>query len=244
MSIATNNPRYNANKRLSGGKRTAEQREADKRFSAQLFVKGYTYRQIAEKLNEHNSENGLNYTLTYKSIFMDIQQVLIDWKKERFKNIDDYMQLELKKLDKIEVELWEAWERSKGSKRRTKIKGGSISSGAASGGELAERTLETTDGDPRYLDLLLKVQERRAKLLGYNAPVKVDICSSLPKKESPAEVKYDINALPVDILVNMAYKLQDAEFERRKKEGTSGQIEATINKEISNGKEESIITEQ
>lgn len=221
MSLRTNNPRNIANKR-TGGKRTVEQREADKRFCAELFVKGYTYRQMADKLNEYNHENGLEYTLTYKSVFMDIQQVLAEWKKERFKDIDNYMQLELKKLDKIEVELWQAWENSKGSKRKTKIKNGTINNGIATGGELAERTLETTDGDPRYLDLLLKVQERRAKLLGYNAPVKVDVYSATPKEESPTGTQYDINAIPVDMLVEMAYKLQDVEFEKRQKETNYG----------------------
>lgn len=212
-----NNPRHIANKR-TGGKRTVEQREADKRFCAELFVKGYAYRVIADRLNEYNHENGLEYSVTYKTVFMDIQQVLAEWKKERFKDIDNYMQLELKKLDKMEVELWQAWENSKGSKRKTKIKNGTINNGIATGGELAERTLETTDGDPRYLDLLLKVQERRAKLLGYNAPVKVDVYSAPPKEESPTGTQYDINAIPVDMLVEMAYKLQDVEFEKRQKE--------------------------
>ena len=216
-----NNPRHIANKR-TGGKRTVEQREADKRFCAELFVKGYAYRVIAGRLNEYNHENGLEYSVTYKTVFMDIQQVLAEWKKERFKDIDNYMQLELKKLDKMEVELWQAWENSKGSKRKTKIKNGTIKNGIATGGELAERTLETTDGDPRYLDLLLKVQERRAKLLGYNAPVKVDVYSAPPKGESPAGAKYDVNTLPMEMLVQMAYKLQDAEFQKRQEETNNG----------------------
>lgn len=221
MSLRTNNPRNIANKR-TGGKRTVEQREADKRFCAELFVKGYAYRVIADRLNEFNHDNGLEYSVTYKTVYMDIQQVLIDWKKERFKDIDNYMQLELKKLDKIEVELWQAWENSKGSKRKTKIKGGEINNQIASGGELAERTLETTDGDPRYLDLLLKVQERRAKLLGYNAPVKVDVCSVPPKEEAPAGAKYDANTLPIEMLVDIAYKLQEEEYKRRQEEAQNG----------------------
>lgn len=215
MSLRTNNPRHIANKRTAG-KRTVEQREADKRFCADLFVKGYTYRQIAEKLNAYNEENGLDYKLTYKTIFMDINQVLVEWKKERFDCIDNYIQLELKKLDKMEVELWQAWENSKGSKRKTKITGGRVDNGVATGGELAERTLETTDGDPRYLDLLLKIQDRRAKLLGYNAPVKLDVYSQPPKEENPEEAKYDISVIPTDMLVKMATMMQDDDFENRK----------------------------
>lgn len=212
---AKGNPRYKANQKMKGGKRTVEQREADKAFCANLFVKGYTYRQIADKLNEANRENGLEYTVTFKTVFNDINAVLAEWKKQQFSDISNYMQLELKKLDKIEVELWTAWENSKGSKRKTKIKGGGINDGIATGGELAERSLETTNGDPRYLDLLLKVQERRAKLLGYNAPLKVNVYNEPPKDENPAETKYDINALPIDMVVEMAYKLQDAEFKKR-----------------------------
>ena len=82
------------------------------------------------------------------------------------------------------------------------------------------RQIEDKNGDPRYLDLLLKVQERRAKLLGYNAPMKVNVYNEQPKDENPAETKYDINALPIDMVVEMAYKLQDAEFDKRK-EGIS-----------------------
>lgn len=215
MNFKTNNPRYIANKR-TGGKRTVEQREADKRFCADLFVKGYTYRDIADRLNEFNRENGLTYEVTYKTVFCDINQVLVEWKKERFDKIDNYIQLELRKLDKMEVELWNAWENSKGSKRKTKIKGGSIENSTTTGGELAERTLETKDGDPRFLDLLLKVQERRAKLLGYNAPVKLDVYNQPPKEESPAGAEYDISAIPADMLVELAYKLQDAEFSKDK----------------------------
>ena len=227
---AKGNPRYKANQRVKGGKRTVEQREADKAFCANLFVKGYTYRQIADKLNEANRENGLEYTVTFKTVFNDINAVLVEWKKQQFSDISNYMQLELKKLDKIEVELWTAWENSKGSKRKTKIKGGGINDGIATGGELAERSLETTNGDPRYLDLLLKVQERRAKLLGYNAPMKVNVYNEPPKDENPAETKYDINALPIDMVVEMAYKLQDAEFKKRQ-EVNNGKEEANTNNE-------------
>lgn len=227
---AKGNPRYKANQRVKGGKRTVEQREADKAFCANLFVKGYTYRQIADKLNEANRENGLEYTVTFKTVFNDINAVLAEWKKQQFTDISNYMQLELKKLDKIEIELWTAWENSKGSKRKTKIKNGTINNGIATGGELAERSLETTNGDPRYLDLLLKVQERRAKLLGYNAPLKVNVYNEPPKEENPAETKYDINALPIDMVVEMAYKLQDAEFKKRQ-EVNNGTEEANTAKE-------------
>lgn len=38
-----------------------------------------------------------------------------------------------------------------------------------------ETTTETSAGNPRFLDLLLNVQQRRAKMLGFDAPIKVEI---------------------------------------------------------------------
>lgn len=218
MGLRKNNPRNIANKR-TGGKRTAEQREADMRFCTDLFVRGYAYREIANKLNEHNLKNGMRYTLSCVSIHNDIKQVLAEWKKENMDAIGDHVALELKKLDMIEVELWEAWERSKGGKRKTRITGGSLQGGSVRGGELESRQLEDSNGDPRYIDLLLKVQERRAKLLGYNAPVKVDFCSTNPSVTGDAVPKYDIRMLKTEMLVQVATELQDAAFMRRKEEG-------------------------
>lgn len=205
-----------------GGKRTKEQRESDKSFCAELFVKGYSYKQIAEKLNERTKQNGLDYTISIQQIYTDINNILASWKKERFDCIDKYMQLELKRLDKMEVELWEAWERSKEPKRKTQIRGGSILNTRISGGILDKRELKDENGDPRYLDLLLKVQERRAKLLGYNAPLKVSVYNEQPTDENPANAKYDINKIPLDMVVDMAYKLQDAEYNKRQEESKNG----------------------
>lgn len=216
MDITKCNPRYKANKRMRCGKRTVEQKEVDKTFCVNLFVKGYTYRQIADRLNTANKEKGLEYTLTFKTVFNDINEVLAEWKKERFSDIESYIQLELKKLDKMEVELWEAWEKSKKEKRKTTINGGVIDDNRIRGGVLDKRQIEDNNGNPRYLDLLLKVQERRAKLLGYNAPIKVDIYNARPEEKHVQN--YDIKVLPTEMLVNMASMLQDAEFKRLQNE--------------------------
>ena len=202
-----------ANKRkVRGGKRTSLQREVDTNFCIDLYIKGYAIREIHSKLLSNLEERGMEYRVTFQQVFNDIKSAMVDWKKENTEMIDKYVDLELRKLDKMEVELWDSWERSKNGKRKTEIEGGELNRGNVSGGRLKKRTLETGDGDPRYLDLLLKIQERRAKLLGYNAPIKLDIYSEKPKDESPAGVNYDINAIPSELLVDLAYKLQDAEF--------------------------------
>lgn len=186
-----------------GYRRPPEQRENDLVFCTDLFLRGYSYRQIADLLNQRNAKMGLDYALVPPMrVYKDLKQLLINWKREHEENIDLYMTKELSKLDKIEAELWDAWERSK--KR--------IVSKIRQSGLKTERS-ETFAGNPRYLDLVLSVQQRRAKLLGLDAPVKVDLPNVNVSVDSSAP-KYDISVIPNDMLFVIADKLQNAEYER------------------------------
>lgn len=186
-----------------GYRRTPEQRENDLVFCTDLFLKGYSYRQISDLLNKRNAKMGLDYAIVPPMrVYKDLKQLLINWKREHEENIDLYITKELSKLDKIEAELWDAWERSK--KR--------IVSKIRQSGLKKERS-ETFAGNPRYLDLVLSVQQRRAKLLGLDAPVKVDIPNVNVSVDSSGP-KYDISVIPNDMLFVIADKLQNAEYER------------------------------
>lgn len=186
-----------------GYRRTPEQRENDLVFCTDLFLRGYSYRQIADVLNQRNAKMGLDYAIVPPMrVYKDLKQLLINWKREHEENIDLYITKELSKLDKIEAELWDAWERSK--KR--------IVSKIRQSGLKTERS-ETFAGNPRYLDLVLSVQQRRAKLLGLDAPVKVDLPNVNVSVDSSGP-KYDISVIPNDMLFVIADKLQNAEYER------------------------------
>lgn len=186
-----------------GYRRTHEQRENDLVFCTDLFLRGYSYRQISDLLNQRNAKMGLDYAIVPPMrVYKDLKQLLINWKREHEENIDLYITKELSKLDKIEAELWDAWERSK--KR--------IVSKIRQSGLKTERS-ETFAGNPRYLDLVLSVQQRRAKLLGLDAPVKVDLPNVNVSVDSSGP-KYDISVIPNDMLFVIADKLQNAEYER------------------------------
>lgn len=186
-----------------GYRRSPEQRENDLVFCTDLFLKGYSYRQISDLLNKRNAKMGLDYAIVPPMrVYKDLKQILINWKREHEENIDLYITKELSKLDKIESELWDAWERSK--KR--------IVSKIRQSGLKTERS-ETFAGNPRYLDLVLSVQQRRAKLLGLDAPVKVDMPNVNVSVDSSSP-KYDISVIPNDMLFVIADKLQNAEYER------------------------------
>lgn len=214
-----------ASKRQRGGrpkmyKRTKDQRESDLAFCSNLFLRGYTYREISENLNEENARRGVGYTITKQMVYWDMQQLLIEWKRERMENIDDYVTQELRKLDKMEVELWEAWERSKTGKLREKNRQNAKPRKVLEDGDnpeyygYEETTTETSAGNPRFLDLLLNVQQRRAKMLGFDAPIKVDIPGLKENTNSDAP-KYDVAAIPEDLLFAVADKLQTAEYKKQ-----------------------------
>ena len=206
-------------KPLGYNKRSEEQRIYDIRFCADLFLRGYSYREIADALNRDLSARGMGYTITFQMVYYDLQQCLIEWKRERLDTIDEYVTQELRKLDKMEVELWEAWERSKTGKLREKNRQNAKPRKVLEDGDnpeyygYEETTTETSAGNPRFLDLLLNVQQRRAKMLGFDAPIKVEI-PGIEKSINGDAPQYDVSAIPEDLLFAVADKLQSAEYKK------------------------------
>lgn len=198
-------------------KRNAEQRQYDILFCSNLFLRGFSYREIQSQLNEHLKEREADYTLSLPMVYYDLQQALIEWKRERFDNIDDYITQELKKLDKMEAEAWGAWEASKQGKSKTKTRNSKkpnkidaeVNDPSYYG--YTEEAEETSSGNPRFLDLLLNIQHRRAKLLGFDAPIKVDVAGN-SRAEGGDRPKYDANAVPDDLLFAVVDKMQQSTF--------------------------------
>ena len=190
-------------------KRTREQIEYDRAFCADLFLRGYPYREIAKRLNEDLAKRKMEYRLTESMVYYDIQQLLIAWKRDQLESIDQYITAELQKLDKMEVEAWSAWEISKQSKKKNKTKKGG--NGLMGRQIMTEEATETTSGNPRYLDLLLNIQQRRAKMLGFDAPIKIDIPGVNVSVTNENE-RFNAESIPDDLLFAVADKLQSAEY--------------------------------
>lgn len=212
------NKGYKGRKPPGYNKRSEEQRGYDIAFCSGLFLRGYTYRDIVAALNADLKKRGIAYTISLAMVYYDLQQCLIEWKRERLDNIDDYVTQELQKLDKMEVELWEAWENSKTGKRRQKNRTSAKPRKVLTEDEKTadwygynETTNETSAGNPRFLDLLLNVQQRRAKMLGYDAPVKIEIPGYNAASGEDKET-YNVKAIPDDLLFAVVDKIQDSKF--------------------------------
>jgi hypothetical protein len=78
-----------------------------------------------------------------------------------------------------------------------------------------EEANETSAGNPKFMDILLNVQQRRAKLLGYDSAVKVDLSASIDRA-TDEKPKYNVADIPKDLLFNLVDQMQNAEAARIK----------------------------
>lgn len=164
---------------MAANKRNEKQKADDRTMIAGWMVQNKTVRAIMQLLNDENEQKGKGYTLSIGQIAGDMKKVLQDWQDERKEFIDFVVDRELKKLDIIEAECWDAWEKSKQGKKTTKFSGGQITASAVSGGKIKERSLEETSGDVKYLDKIFDCMDRRKDMLGYAAAKKVEFSGSV-----------------------------------------------------------------
>lgn len=108
-------------------------------------------------------------TLGKGQIYFYRKQIEKGWQEKAQKDIQVIKIRELKKLDTLELEAITQWERSQKEQASTSTK--TYPDGSQ---EVTEKTTESL-ADPRYVANLLHIAERRAKLLGLDAPTKVEV---------------------------------------------------------------------
>jgi hypothetical protein len=149
-------------------KRTIAQRKADLTFVEHWLVQGYNDRQVTEKLNGDRP-----YKLSVRQVRYDRIKVETIWKAEMMADMDTMKRRELAELAKAQAEAWAAWEKSKLDAERTTKE--MIEGGGDGGRKKASMTKEGQCGDVAYLRILLDIQERRAKILGLDAPARQEL---------------------------------------------------------------------
>lgn len=123
-----------------------------------LYLKGHPQYKIAEILGVAKS-----------TITSDIQAVRKEWQKERLDDFFSARMRELKKLDALENEAWEAWRRSQRNAVKRKVKQ------KENEADERETTTEPQVGDPRFLQVIRDCVERRCKLLGLDSPERAPV---------------------------------------------------------------------
>ncbi len=154
-----------ANTGQTGPKRTRKERETDLSLTIKLWSQGYTLREIAEKISANRK-----YRITFRSIHNDIKAEIKRWREERLDIIEDQITVELIRINNIEKEAWEAWEKSKAEYQRSVTERRSGTSETMR----AQMVREEQCGDPRYLQIIQWCIDKRCKLFGLDAPKKIE----------------------------------------------------------------------
>jgi hypothetical protein len=127
---------------------------------AALFLRG----------TKRQSELALRLGVNRSTISRDLKALNARWKEAAVRDLDAAKGQELERLDQLEAEYWQAWEKSKGPHEVTTTE--QTTGGDSDRTRAAIRT-EEQHGDPRYLDGVQRCIEQRCKLLGLCAPQKI-----------------------------------------------------------------------
>ncbi|MCH7685110.1 MAG: helix-turn-helix domain-containing protein [Planctomycetes bacterium] len=130
---------------------TAKRREQ----VADLYLQGWTQMAIAAHLS-----------IAQSTVCTDLQAIQTHWRESGIRDFDLTREIELRKLDRLERETWEAWVRSQQPAQSARIRDDAP-------GRRAEKTVKNRYGDPRFLDQIHKCIAQRRALLGLDAPVRV-----------------------------------------------------------------------
>lgn len=176
-------------------KRNMLDREKDAWFAVSELARGKTYREIAEELNAKNG-----YPLSHVQVWHDIEEVLVEWKRENMSNIDAFIAKELARLEEIEAIVMRNFEKSK--LPRPMEYAALIKRGMTP--EEIDQMYEERGGlagNPAYLETLLHLQRQRLDLLGIRNG------NDVPQQTI---VNYNFGDASLDDLAKVADTLQDS----------------------------------
>lgn len=145
---------------------------------AKLYKRGYSYADIQREVRE---QLGMDKGYSLRTVHKDVHTLLEEWKETRIEDVDKAIQAELVRLNEMEKEAWQEWDKSKQDHEKKRAKQQKTS---GEGGDDAVRMEQQREevigfGDPRYLDIVHKCGIERRKILGLYAPEKKDISGEM-----------------------------------------------------------------
>ena len=177
---------------------------------SELFLRrNMTLRQIAAEVQERTEQE-----VSFQQISKDIKWIRKQWRMETIKNYEDAQNQEVAKLNEIEREAWEAYQRTVGLHRKQTRK-----RGAAETDENAETTVteEELAGDPRFLIVAKDCVEKRCKIKGLEEPVKYDVEARVGVVDARAKLE--------SLLVGVAKRRKAVKNTKRPNGRRSGNID-------------------
>jgi Putative ATPase subunit of terminase (gpP-like) len=118
---------------------------------AQLYLQNWTQAQIADQLG-----------VRQPTISDDLKQIRQQWRESGVRDFNEAREQELQKIDLLEREAWDAWQRSKKPTQSATVDGEGV-------GSRTRKTMRNQVGDPRFLDQVNKCIAQRRAILGLDA---------------------------------------------------------------------------
>lgn len=142
--------------------RTSAERDRDRAVIARLILEGWTFREIAAEFDGR---------LSRSQVHRDMEAIGKLWRARAVNDVDTLRKEELARIDHVYRVAFEGWIRSLRPREETSTKTVEADRGRT---EAAVKRSER-DGNPRFLAVVLSCIDRRAKLLGLDAPTRIDI---------------------------------------------------------------------
>ncbi|MDD5343439.1 MAG: sigma factor-like helix-turn-helix DNA-binding protein [Smithella sp.] len=141
--------------------RSKAQAERDRQLISKYYLEGMTQWEIKKKMG-----------ISQATVSRDIAILIRYWRLSQLQNIDSAKQIELAKINKLEIEYWNSWDRSKEEFKKKSLKQRVIAE-SKQPIEINSAT-EDRNGDPRYLAGVQWCITKRCEILGINAAIKTE----------------------------------------------------------------------
>jgi hypothetical protein len=127
---------------------------------AELFLRGIKRQsELARRLGVNRS-----------TVSRDLKALNARWKEAAIRDLDEAKGQELDRLDLLEQEYWDAWQKSKNGHETTTTEQTTTPDGERNKAAIRR---EDQHGDPRYLAGVQWCIDRRCEILGLKAPQKI-----------------------------------------------------------------------
>jgi hypothetical protein len=159
---------------------TPAQREQHLTKVAALYEQGMWQTDIAKQLG-----------CSQPQISYDIRTLREEWYKSRIRDFDAHVARELATIDFVQLEAEQAWFKSKEDKERKELSD-------TTGDKVSTRKSikkEGQAGDGRFLEVIIRCSQERRKILGTDAPIKMEHTSIDPHSMTDDQLNRELAGL-------------------------------------------------
>ncbi len=169
---------------LRGKDRSVAQRDADMARLSELYLQGFPYAQILDKMNVERERK-----LTLRQVKYDIESLHKNWAKTAAINYVAAKNKELARIDALEHTYWQAWFKSWEELEKTFVERFEDKTGIQGSPRDAVRTrtrreTEKLLGEVRYLEGIQWCITERCKIMGLHTPDRHQIDWRLEAKKA------------------------------------------------------------